>query len=134
MPGTPAEEVALAAPDDVVRARQLVRRLAVDAGFGLVDQTRLVTAVSELARNTVIHGGGGRMEAGVVAEGDRTGIRIVFADEGKGIPDVGVALQDGWTSGSGLGLGLGGARRLVHEFDVETEVGAGTTVTVLRWR
>ncbi len=133
MPGAP-DEVGLAAPDDVVRARQLVRRLAVDAGLGLVDQTRLVTAVSELARNTVIHGGGGSMAAAVVHAGGRVGVRAAFTDAGKGIPDVGAALQDGWTTGSGLGLGLGGARRLVHEFDVETAPGAGTCVTVVRWR
>lgn len=128
-----AELVPLAGTDDVVRARQAVRRAAIDAGFGLVDQTRVVTAASELARNTVIHGGGGRMRVEPVVDGRRRGLQLAFEDEGPGIADVEQALQDGWTSGGGLGLGLGGARRLVHDFDITTAVGRGTTVKVLRW-
>lgn len=129
-----AEGVALSSSDDVVRARRLIRDIAVEMGFGLVDQTRLVTAVSELARNTVVHGGGGAMRVERLVDGRKLGVRIAFVDEGPGIPDLDRALQDGWTSGGGLGLGLGGSRRLMHAFDVATEPGAGTTVTVVRWR
>ena len=131
---TSADEVPLRSDEDVVRARHLTRRLAVEAGLRLVDQTKLVTAVSELARNTVVHGGGGVMRAELVRDGPSTGVRVVCADEGPGIPDIDRALEDGWTSGTGLGLGFGGARRLVHDFDVQSAPGSGTTVTVVRWR
>jgi serine/threonine-protein kinase RsbT len=127
------EQVALASDEDVVRARHLTRRLAVEAGLRLVDQTKLVTAVSELARNTVIHGGGGSMTAELIRDGLRTGVRVSCHDEGAGIADLDRALQDGYTSGNGLGLGFGGARRLVHDFDVVSAPGQGTTVTVVRW-
>src|SRR5690606_438562 len=104
---------------DVVLARQHVRRIAQENGLRLVDQTKLVTAVSELARNTVVYGGGGDMDWQVIDEGGRRGVRLTFRDEGPGIPDIGQALTDGWTSGSGLGLGLSGARRLVDEFELD---------------
>ena len=119
---------------DVVTVRQLVRAWAVEQGLGLVDQTKLVTAASELARNTVQYGGGAvRLEA-LQDDGGRRGVRLTFEDEGPGIPDVAQALTDGYTTGSGMGLGLGGARRLVNEFDITSTVGAGTRVTVTRWK
>ena len=119
--------------DDVVRARQLARTLALDCGLSLVDQTKLVTAASELARNTLVYGGGGTMNAELVEAAGRRGVRLSFADEGPGIPDTELALRDGWSSGSGMGLGLSGARRLVDDFDLRTTEGAGTTVTVTKW-
>ena len=118
---------------DVVLARQLVRRLAQDCGMRLIDLTKLVTAVRELARNTVVYGGGGYMDWSVVERDHRPGLRLTFRDEGPGIPDLKLALTDGWTSGSGLGLGLTGARRLVDEFELETAPGEGTRVTITRW-
>lgn len=118
---------------DVVLARQLARKLAGECGMRLVDLTKLVTAVSELARNTVVYGGGGDMDWEVLDDIGRLGLRLVFRDEGPGIPDLKLALTDGWTSGSGMGLGLTGARRLVHEFDLHTVPGEGTRVTITRW-
>ena len=118
---------------DVVLARQAARQAAVACGLRLVDQTKLVTAVSELARNTVVYGGGGDMDWQVIDEGGRRGVRLTFRDEGPGIPDIGQALTDGWTSGSGLGLGLSGARRLVDDFELDSQVGVGTRVTITRW-
>ncbi|MBY9076605.1 anti-sigma regulatory factor [Nocardioides sp. WL0053] len=118
---------------DVVRVRQAARTLALSAKLSLVDQTKLVTAASELARNTLVYGGGGRATVEVVRLGPRRGVRAVFVDEGPGIPDLDLALTDGWTSGSGMGLGLSGARRLVDEFEVSTDVGTGTTVSVVKW-
>jgi serine/threonine-protein kinase RsbT len=118
----------------VVRARHRVRELAQEAGLRLIDQTKIVTAVSELARNTVIHGGGGEMAAGTLADGARTGLWAEFTDQGPGIADLEQALTGGYSTGEGLGLGFGGARRLVSEFDVRTEVGAGTTVRIVTWR
>ncbi|KJV36781.1 anti-sigma regulatory factor [Luteibacter yeojuensis] len=118
---------------DVVLARQAARKLAVEAGLRLVDQTKLVTAASELARNTVIYGGGGDMDWALVEEGGKKGLRLVFRDNGPGIPDVKLAMTDGWTSGNGLGLGLTGARRLVDEFSIESAPGAGTRVTICKW-
>lgn len=119
---------------DVVLARQHVRKLAQEQGFGLVDQTKMVTAASELARNTVIYGGGGSMRWELLVDGIRRGLRLHFVDEGPGIPDVALALTDGWTSGSGMGLGLSGARRLVNEFELDTAPGRGTRVTITRWK
>jgi serine/threonine-protein kinase RsbT len=119
---------------DVVLARQAVRRLAQEHGFGIVDQTKLVTAASELARNTLIYGGGGELRWEVILDGGRRGLRLHFVDQGPGIPDVQQALVDGWSSGSGLGLGLSGAKRLVNDFELQTEVGKGTRVTVTRWK
>lgn len=124
----------LAAEQDIVAARQLVRKLATEAGLSLVEQTKLITAASELARNTLEYGGGGQMEWAVLLDGLRTGIQLRFTDEGPGIPDLSLALKDGWTSGGGLGMGLSGARRLVNDFDIETEVGKGTRVTIVRWK
>jgi serine/threonine-protein kinase RsbT len=111
-----------------------VRKLCLELAFSLVDQTKMVTAASELARNTMTYGGGGTLLWEVVAEGTRKGLRLSFKDEGPGIPDVGVAMTDGWTSGGGLGLGLSGAKRLVNDFDIETRPGWGTRVTITRWK
>lgn len=123
----------IASDEDVVRVRQLVRAHAVAAKLSLVDQTKLVTAASELARNTLVHGGGGEAGVETIDNGIRRGVRIVFSDKGPGIADIQLALTDGYTSGGGLGLGLGGARRLVDEFELETVPGAGTTVSVTKW-
>jgi serine/threonine-protein kinase RsbT len=118
----------------VAASRQLVRRLAQEAGFSLVDQTKLVTATSELARNTVKYGGGGEMRAEQVQRDKLVGLRVTFSDQGPGIPDINQAMLDGWSTGSGLGLGLSGAKRLVNEFEIESRVGQGTRVTITRWR
>jgi len=126
--------VPVKADSDVVRVRQCVRDVAVAARLSLVDQTKLVTAASELARNTLLYGGGGEATIRVVERGAVTGVEVVFADDGPGIADVDRALTDGWTSGSGLGLGLSGAKRLVDEFDLKTSPGAGTTVTIVKWK
>ncbi|GIF66191.1 anti-sigma regulatory factor [Asanoa ishikariensis] len=123
----------IAADQDVVRVRQLVRTLAVATKLSLVDQTKLVTAASELARNTLVYGGGGGAEVTVIDGGRRKGIRIVFSDDGPGIADLDLALTDGYTTGGGLGLGLSGARRLVDEFDIDTAAGQGTRITVTKW-
>ena len=119
---------------DIVLARQQVRRLTQELGFSLVDQTKMVTAASELARNALIYGNGGVLRSETLTDGVRRGLRLHFIDEGPGIPDLTQAMTDGWTSGKGLGLGLSGARRLVNEFDIETAVGRGTRVTVTRWK
>jgi serine/threonine-protein kinase RsbT len=132
-PAGTAEVQGIAADEDVVRVRQLVRAVAVAANLSLVDQTKLVTAASELARNTLMYGGGGRAEVAMVNNGRRTGVRVAFIDEGPGIADVGLALTDGYTTGTGLGLGLSGARRLVDEFEIETKVGEGTRVVATKW-
>jgi serine/threonine-protein kinase RsbT len=120
--------------EDIVRMRQAVREQAVALGFGLVDQTKIVTAASELGRNALIHGGGGHVDVAHVASGGRQGLRLSFVDKGPGIGDVEQALKDGFTTGTGLGLGLGGARRLVNEFQIESAPGKGTQVTIIRWR
>jgi serine/threonine-protein kinase RsbT len=127
------EQLRLAHTDDVLRVRQAARRWAVDLGFGIVDQTKIVTAVSELARNQVVYGGGGSVVAEVLETERRAGLRITFADEGPGIADVQQALTDGFGTGTGLGLGLGGARRLMDEFSIDSQVGKGTTVVITRW-
>jgi serine/threonine-protein kinase RsbT len=128
------DELPIKSGDDVVRVRQQVRTAAAAGGLSLVDQTKLVTAASELARNALVHGGGGaaRVEAITAANG-RAGIRVTFTDQGPGIPDVDMALTDGWTTGGGLGLGASGARRLVDEFELRSEPGAGTSVVVSKW-
>ncbi|MXI48503.1 anti-sigma regulatory factor [Pseudomonas moraviensis] len=118
---------------DVVLARQTTRKLATECGMRLIDLTKLVTAVSELARNTMVYGGGGDMDWQILEENGRVGLRITFRDEGPGIPDIKLAMTDGWTSGSGLGLGLTGAKRLVNEFELDTEPGKGTRITITRW-
>jgi len=133
-PTGPVEVQEIRADDDVVRVRQIARTLAVAANLSLVDQTKLVTAASELARNTLVHGGGGRADLQPVTNGRRDGVRIAFTDEGQGIADLDRAFTDGYSSGGGLGLGLSGARRLMDEFDVWTKVGEGTVVTAVKWQ
>jgi serine/threonine-protein kinase RsbT len=128
------ETLVLTSEADVVRVRQAVRAAAVSAALTLVDQTKLVTATSELARNTLVYGGGGRVSVALLDRDRRKGVKVEFADEGPGIADVDLAMTDGWTSGSGLGLGLSGAKRLVDEFELETELGSGTTVRVTKWK
>jgi serine/threonine-protein kinase RsbT len=123
----------IASDADVVRVRQAVRALAVAASLSLVDQTKLVTAASELARNTLVYGGGGEVRVELVRAGGRRGVRASFSDRGPGIADVAQALTDGWTSGNGLGLGLSGAKRLVDDFELRTAIGEGTTVHVVKW-
>jgi serine/threonine-protein kinase RsbT len=120
--------------DDVVLVRQAVRQRAVDLGFNLVDQTKLVTAASELARNLVQHAGGGVVRIESIAEGARCGLRLVFKDEGPGIEDVDTAMRDGYSTAGGLGLGLSGARRLSNDFQIDSSPGKGTRVTIARWR
>ena len=134
MPVLRHEVLGLRSEADVVGARQTVRRWAVELGFSLVEQTKIVTAASELARNTVEYGGGGELRLEVVGEGARTGLRLTFSDRGPGIPDVERALQDGYTSGGGLGLGLGGAKRLMGDFAIRSTPGEGTTVVTTRWK
>jgi serine/threonine-protein kinase RsbT len=127
-------EIPIQSGDDVVRVRQQVRVTAAENGLSLVDQTKLVTAASELARNTLVHGGGGSARVEVVkSPTGRTGIRLHFTDQGPGIADIDLALRDGWSSGTGLGLGLSGSRRLVDEFELTSKPGAGTTVVVVKW-
>jgi serine/threonine-protein kinase RsbT len=128
-----SERIPVTSDQDVVRVRQLVRTVAVAVKLSLVDQTKLVTAASELARNTLVYGGGGTVDVDRIENGRRTGIRIVFADAGPGIADLTLALTDGYTTGGGLGLGLSGARRLVDEFDIDTAIGKGTSITVTKW-
>lgn len=128
-----SENLPIHAEIDIVTVRRRVREIAAGLGFSLVDQTKMVTAASELARNTMIYGGGGSMRAEAL-NGPRTGLRLIFEDKGPGIPDVDLALRDGFTTGSGLGLGLGGSKRLVSEFQVSSRVGEGTTVTITRWK
>jgi serine/threonine-protein kinase RsbT len=128
------EEKEIRSSQDVVAVRQLVREWAVYAGFSLVDQTKIVTAASELARNTLTHGGGGSVRLEALNDGSRRGLRVVFADQGPGIPDLEQALRDGFTTGGGLGLGLGGAKRLSSEFEIDSRPGQGTRVAITRWR
>jgi len=129
------DELPIRTGDDVVRVRQQVRTVAAAGGLSLVDQTKLVTAASELARNALVHGGGGIAQVEVITSASgRPGVRVTFADTGPGIADLQQALTDGWTTGGGLGLGLSGARRLVDEFDLSSEPGAGTRVVVSKWR
>ena len=129
-----SETMPVQTADDVVRVRQAVRAKAVAAGFSLVDQTKIVTAASEIARNTVDYGGGGTLKFEILREGARRGLRLTFTDQGPGIPDVALAMSDGYTSGGGLGLGLSGAKRLSNEFDVKSTPGKGTVVMLARWR
>jgi serine/threonine-protein kinase RsbT len=119
---------------DIVSVRQAVRAWAQELGFSLVDQTKIVTAASELARNTLKHGGGGELHAEVLNEGLRRGLKLIFSDQGPGIPDLTLAMRDGFTTGSGLGLGLGGSKRLVNEFYLDSKLGEGTRVTIIRWK
>jgi serine/threonine-protein kinase RsbT len=119
---------------DIVQARAIVRTLSVGLKFSLVEQTKMITAASELARNTVVYGGGGEMRWEVIGDAVRKGLRLHFEDKGPGIPDVEQALVDGWTTGSGLGMGLSGSKRLVNEFAIRTNVGEGTCVSITRWK
>ena len=119
---------------DVVTSRQLVRKLTQQLSFSLVDQTKMVTAASELSRNTLIYGGGGDMQWQLRQEGIRHGLTLSFVDQGPGIPDMELAMKDGWTSGNGLGKGLSGSKRLVNDFEIESVVGRGTRVTITRWK
>jgi serine/threonine-protein kinase RsbT len=128
------EKLPVETSEDVVRVRQAVRAWAVELGFSLVDQTKVVTAASELARNTVVHGGGGTCELEIIQTDNRRGLRLTFVDQGPGIADVEQAMRDGFTSGNGLGLGLGGARRLSSEFDIRSQPDAGTLVQIVRWK
>ncbi len=128
-----SETLPVASEPDVVVARRRVREVASETGLSLVDQTKLVTAASELARNTLIHGGGGTMQLECL-NGPRVGIRLTFSDNGPGIADVEMALRDGFTTGTGLGLGLGGSKRLVNEFEIESKAGQGTRIAITRWK
>ena len=134
MPAESHETLNIRSSADVVSVRQAARALAERAGFSLVDQTKLVTAASELARNTIDYGGGGSVRLELVENGVRRGVRLTFEDQGPGIADLTLALKDGYTSGRGLGLGLGGARRLVNDFNIESSPGAGTRVMIARWK
>jgi serine/threonine-protein kinase RsbT len=134
MPVLKTEQLPLRTDADIVRMRQTVRAWAIEVSFSLVDQTKLVTAASELGRNTRIYGGGGDVTLEIVDQGDRRGVRLTFSDKGPGIADVELALKDGYTSGAGLGLGLGGAKRLSNEFQVITAPGEGTSVIITRWK
>ena len=128
------ETVPIANSSDVVLVRQRVRAWALELKFSLVDQTKIVTAASELGRNTLEHGGGGLMELSLAEDGSRRGIQLRFTDQGPGIPDLALALKDGYTSGSGMGLGLGGSKRLMHDFEIDSKPGIGTTITAIRWK
>ena len=128
------DALSIKASDDVVRVRQEVRARAIDIGLGLVDQTKIVTAASELARNTLDYGGGGTVRLQTVQDGGRKGLKLIFEDRGPGISDIDLALKDGYTTGNGLGLGLSGAKRLSNEFDIQSLPGEGTRVTITRWK
>ena len=129
-----SETMPVTTSEDVVRVRQKVRAQAVACGFSLVDQTKIVTAASEIARNTVIHGGGGKMDMDTLKHGGRTGLRLVFSDHGPGIADINRALVDGFSTSGGLGLGLSGAKRLSNEFEINSTPGQGTIITLIRWK
>jgi serine/threonine-protein kinase RsbT len=129
-----SEQLPLRSPEDIVRVRQVVRTWAVEMGFSLVDQTKLVTAASELARNTVEYGGGGVLQLENLNDQGRRGLRLAFSDQGPGIANIELALRDGYTTGTGLGLGLGGAKRLSNEFTINSTVGEGTCVVITRWK
>lgn len=129
-----ATSLEIGASEDIVRMRSAVRQAAVNQGLSLVDQTKLITAASELARNILDYGGGGEVEIELLKNGARSGVKLVFTDRGPGIPDVEMALKDGYTTGGGLGLGLGGSKRLSSEFEIQSSVGNGTRVAITRWR
>jgi serine/threonine-protein kinase RsbT len=128
------EQIAVRAQHDIVNVRQVVRGWCLSVGMGLVDLTKLVTAASEIARNTVEYGGGGSLLLEEVRDGLRTGIRLTFEDQGAGIPDIARAMTDGYTSGTGMGLGLGGTKRLVDEFEIESAPGEGTRIAITKWK
>jgi serine/threonine-protein kinase RsbT len=128
------DELPLRNEHDIVLVRQAVRKMTQQLAFSLVDQTKMVTAASELARNTVVYGGGGVLAWEIHSDGLRKGLRLTFKDEGPGIPNLDLAMTDGWTSGSGMGMGLSGAKRLVNDFEIDSAPGAGTRVTIVRWK
>ena len=134
MPTVRTERIDIRQSDDVVRVRQLTRTFAVEVGLSLVDQTKIVTASSELARNTLDYGGGGEVTVETLDRGGRRGVRLTFEDKGPGIADIEQALKDGFTSGKGMGLGLGGAKRLCNEFSIDSKPGIGTKVIIARWK
>ena len=134
MTSTDSGSMPLHGESDIVMCRQTVRKLTQALKFSLVDQTKMITAASELSRNTVVYGGGGEMRWSVVTEGVRSGLRLWFEDKGPGIPDLQKAMTDGWTSGKGMGVGLSGSKRLVNDFDIQSVVGEGTCVTITRWK
>lgn len=125
---------AIRTSDDVILARRLVRDVAITQGLSLVEQTKLITAASELARNTLLHGGGGEMHLEVLREGSRRGVKVTFVDEGPGISNVELAMKEGFSTAGGLGLGLSGSKRLVDSFEIESKPGKGTKVTIIRWK
>jgi serine/threonine-protein kinase RsbT len=129
-----SESLPLVSEQDIVAARQAIRKAAQQIGFGVVDQTKIVTAASELARNALVYGGGGILTWELISEEGRLGLRLTVSDKGPGIKDLALAMRDGWTSGTGLGLGLPGAKRLVNQFDITSKPGLGTTVIVTRWK
>ncbi len=128
------ETAAISSSSDIVKVRQIVREWAISLGFSLVEQTKMVTAASELARNTLDYGGGGAVQMQVLNNESRRGLKLTFSDEGPGIKDLEQAMKDGFTTGSGMGLGLGGAKRLVNEFEIDSTPGRGTKVMITRWR
>jgi serine/threonine-protein kinase RsbT len=134
MPTSRTELLDIRSSDDVVKVRQQTRALAAEAGLSLVDQTKIITAASELARNALDYGGGGAVQMQVLQKGGRWGVHLTFEDKGPGIADIEAAMKDGFTTGAGLGLGLGGARRLSNEFSIESKLGIGTKVTIARWK
>ncbi len=134
MPIVKHDVVEIRTSDDVVRVRQLVRGWSIECGFSLIDQTKIVTAASELARNTLQYGGGGNVSLDRLEDGGRRGLRLTFSDRGPGIADIDQAMQEGYTTGGGLGLGLSGAKRLCSDFAIRSAPGDGTTVTIARWK
>ena len=134
MPTLNAETLPIVAQNDMVIVRQAVRARAAGIGMSIVDQTKIVTAASELARNTLVYGGGGTVVMELLEEGGRRGLRLTFEDHGPGIPDIDKALTDGYTTGGGMGMGLSGSKRLVNDFDIKSTVGEGTCVTIARWK
>ena len=134
MSASGSETLQVRSSDDVVRVRQRARALAIEAGLSLVDQTKIVTAASELARNMIDYAGGGSVVADLIGSGARRGVRMIFQDNGPGIPNIELALKNGYSTGSGLGLGLGGAKRLASEFSIQSTPGEGTQVTIIRWK
>lgn len=134
MPVKRSANLSVRTSEDILHARRMVRTWAAEEGFSLVDQTKLITAASELARNTLVHGGGGEVSMEVLNDSARLGLRLTFQDRGPGIPDLNLAMKDGYTTVGGLGLGLGGAKRLSNEFDIATKPGEGTRVSITRWK
>ena len=134
MTATKSDSLPIRQSDDIVLVRQAVRKWSIEQGFSLVDQTKMITAASELARNTLDYGGGGTVLFEALERDNRRGLRLTFEDHGPGIPDIELALTDGYTTGKGLGMGLSGSRRLVNEFEIESRVGEGTRVRITRWK